>query len=90
VVGPTNGTGDYVGAGGVQFAEYRAECVADAIAAVLDQLAAEPERVRSEARLAAQSHFAVTDIVDQLEMIFAQALRAHTTRVPDAAPHRLN
>jgi glycosyltransferase involved in cell wall biosynthesis len=74
VVGPSNGTGDYIGTGGVRFADYRAGSVTDAIAEVLDRLDGAPHSIRTEARAAAEAHFHVDLIVDRLEAIFRDAL----------------
>jgi glycosyltransferase involved in cell wall biosynthesis len=74
VVGPTNGTGDYIGEGGVRFAQYRAEDVAAAVCEVLDRLEANPNLSRARARSAAIRYFSVAHVVDQLEAIFDEAL----------------
>jgi glycosyltransferase involved in cell wall biosynthesis len=69
VVGPTNGTGDYVGAGGRPFDEYTPESVAAAITRALYDLARDPPRVAAEARQAAVDHLAVEQLTDDLEGI---------------------
>ena len=73
VLGPSNGTGDYIGAGGERFPEYSASAVAEAIRRVLTL---EPEReaaLRVSARNAAVEHFAVDRVVDRLEEILRSA-----------------
>lgn len=74
VVGPTNGTGDYIDKGGVRFAEYRVGAVSAAVSDVLDRLAAAPAEVRGHARAAATAHFSVSDVVDGLETVFHETL----------------
>lgn len=75
VVGSTNGTCDYVDAGGATFADYRVEDVAAAIARVLDRLERSPEDVGADARLAAEAHLSVIHVVDGLEAALCQATR---------------
>jgi glycosyltransferase involved in cell wall biosynthesis len=73
VVGPTNGTGDYVDAGGARFSDYRPKAVAAAIAEVLDRLGRAPHDVGAEARRAALTHFSPDQVVDGLESALRQA-----------------
>jgi glycosyltransferase involved in cell wall biosynthesis len=75
VVGPTNGTGQYIDDGGARFADYRAESVADAIAAVLDRISADPDGVSASARRAAMKYFSVTYVVDGLEELFNDLIK---------------
>lgn len=75
VVGPSNGTADYIELGGVRCAQYTAASVAAAITCVLRDAEARPADVRARAREAALTHFAVKRIVDQLEEIMLDACR---------------
>lgn len=84
VVGPTNGTGDYVGAGGVIFDEYAPTSVAAAIAAVLHDTARDPARVHVAARQAAVDHLAVVRVADGLERAMAWC-RTSATNAPTRA-----
>lgn len=74
VVGPTNGTGEYVGAAGFRFARYCREDVAGAITHALDRMETDPATMRDHARAAAEKHFAVHRVADQLEGILREAL----------------
>jgi glycosyltransferase involved in cell wall biosynthesis len=62
VVGPSNGTGDYIADGGVRFAEYRPESVADAISRALQNRTT----LRQKARQAAEAAFDTARIADDL------------------------
>jgi glycosyltransferase involved in cell wall biosynthesis len=77
VVGPTNGTGEYVDGGGVHFERYDARSVAAAIAEVLDRLAADPAKMRAQARQDAERHFTAQAVVDALEGTFRDLLAGH-------------
>ena len=74
VLGPTNGTGDYVGDGGVIFSRYDASAVAAAVATVLDGVAADPTAWPARARTAANTAFDVGILVDRLESIVRRAI----------------
>ena len=73
VLGPTNGTGDYIGTGGVRFDEYSAPAVADAVRRIVTLEAAGEAALRVAAREAAVEHFAVDRVVDRLEEILRSA-----------------
>jgi glycosyltransferase involved in cell wall biosynthesis len=66
VVGPRNGTADYVGAGGVVFGEYEPKCVAQAILASLERRRARPAESAAAARAAAERHVSSEVVVDGL------------------------
>jgi len=76
VVGPSNGTADYIGAGGEQFGDYSAESVAQAIDRILTRIADDGGGVRAAAREAAVAHFTVGRVVDSLEGILRSATLA--------------
>jgi glycosyltransferase involved in cell wall biosynthesis len=73
VVGPTNGTGDYVGDAGVRFDRYDSAAVAAAVNTVLDGVAADPSGWCGRCRAAAELAFDVERVVDRLEMILRWA-----------------
>lgn len=73
VVGPTNGTGEYIGNGGARFSEYSVASVAGAIDRILGLLAERGSLIREEARKAAVEHFSVDSVVDRLEAILRSA-----------------
>lgn len=70
VLGPTNGTGDYIAGGGVRFTHYTASSVAAAIARALDDTAA----LRPRARAAAERAFDSEKITDGLISILRRAI----------------
>lgn len=73
VLGPSNGTGDYMGEGGARFSEYLPSAVAEATSRVLNLPAERVGRIRAEARKAAVAHFAADRVVDQLEATLREA-----------------
>lgn len=73
VLGPSNGTGDYMGDGGERFNEYSAASVAGAIRRVLGLVAHGSDGMRVKARKAAVEHFGVEWVVDRLEDILRTA-----------------
>jgi glycosyltransferase involved in cell wall biosynthesis len=74
VLGPTNGTGDYITGGGIRFAEYSASSVADAIARALDTA----RSLRPGARAAAERAFDPEKVTDDLISILHRAIsQAH-------------
>lgn len=72
VVGPTNGTGDYMGAGGVRFGEYTPRALAEALECLLHAADREAS-LHAAARQAAVEHLAVERVVDGLEEIMYAA-----------------
>jgi glycosyltransferase involved in cell wall biosynthesis len=82
VVGPTNGTGDYIDDGGARFASYAAPEVADAIGRILDSVVAAPGETARRARSAALAHFSVGHVVDGLEAALDQASRVERSVLP--------
>lgn len=73
VVGPTNGTGDYMGAGGVCFSEYTPASLVAALTRVLHEGERGP-LLGAAAREAAVEHLDVERVVDGLEQIMRSAL----------------
>jgi len=76
VLGPTNGTGDYMGDGGVQFAQYNAESVADAISRALQ----DRTTLRQKARHAAMAAFDAAKIADELVGLLHRATSQKSLR----------
>jgi glycosyltransferase involved in cell wall biosynthesis len=70
VLGPTNGTGDYIGSGGIRFANYSVESVAEAIRQALENEAA----LRPQARDGAEHAFDPEKIADGLISILQRAV----------------
>ncbi len=90
VVGPTNGTGDYVGTAGRIFDRYDAESVADAIAGVFDDLSRDADGMMARAaRAQAERAFAVETVINGFERVMQEAIGAATgaaTRWATGAP----
>jgi glycosyltransferase involved in cell wall biosynthesis len=70
VLGPTNGTGDYIGSGGIRFAEYNSVAVADAIGRTIENLPA----LRIAARQAAEREFDTKKVTDDLVSLLHRAI----------------
>jgi len=69
VLGPTNGTRDYTDGAAIVFDRYDAASVADAVNQMLDLIRQNPKEVADRSRAAAERHFQLAGIVDQLEAI---------------------
>jgi glycosyltransferase involved in cell wall biosynthesis len=78
VVGPTNGTKDYIGDGGVIFDDYAPTAVAAAIIKVLERERSRHDSMRLAARAAAVEHFSVDHVVDRLEAILSTSADRYT------------
>jgi glycosyltransferase involved in cell wall biosynthesis len=74
VVGPTNGTADYVGSAGYAFTDYRAESVADAMEGALEAVTREGPAVSARAREEARRHFAIDAVADRFFAICSDVL----------------
>jgi glycosyltransferase involved in cell wall biosynthesis len=74
-VGPTNGTADYVSPRSVVFAGYTPRAVADGMAELKRRCLADWPGMRAEARAAAETHFAVGRVADQVLAVVAAARR---------------
>jgi glycosyltransferase involved in cell wall biosynthesis len=84
VLGPTNGTGDYIAGGGIRFAEYTASSVAGALGVALDNIAS----LRPRARDAAENAFDPEKVTDELISLLYRAIsqtcrRNYTTELPE-------
>jgi glycosyltransferase involved in cell wall biosynthesis len=74
VVGPTNGTADYVDARSHVFPEYRPASVAAAVVAGLASATGQPDAVRRSARSAAERWFSPSSVVDGLLGVVADVV----------------
>lgn len=72
LVGPTNGTADYVGAGGARFGEYTSHALAAALRRILCEAERDPT-LHVAARRAAEDNLSVERVVDALEAIMRSA-----------------
>jgi glycosyltransferase involved in cell wall biosynthesis len=66
VVGPTNGTADYVDGHSRVFPDYTPEAVSAAVVDTIDAVRARPEEVAASARSAAERWFSTSSVVDGL------------------------
>jgi glycosyltransferase involved in cell wall biosynthesis len=73
VLGPTNGTKDYLGPAGFVFEEYTVDSLKDTIARVLALSKADREKLNLEAKSTAKSMFSSRRIIDELEGIITNA-----------------
>jgi glycosyltransferase involved in cell wall biosynthesis len=80
VVGPTNGTGDYIGDGGIRFSQYNASAVADAIAQALENTS----DLRPRAREAAEQFFDPAKVTDGLISLLHRAISQTSRRSLDS------
>jgi glycosyltransferase involved in cell wall biosynthesis len=76
VVGPTNGTREYLRGAGYHFAAYTPEDVCAALAAAAHDAANADRSLREHARLTAQQTFGVPRVTGVLEQILARAAAA--------------
>jgi glycosyltransferase involved in cell wall biosynthesis len=74
VVGPTNGTADYMSTGGLRFSEYTPQSLATTVTRVLYDLAVDPSGLNERARLAAVDQLSVERVTDGLERVLTSAL----------------
>ena len=94
VLGPTNGTGDYLDTDEFRFSAYEAPSVADAMAWAVQAMRTRREEVTAAARAAAERHYDVGQVVEKLEAILRQAAgqghgsRAGKSLVGLASHHR--
>jgi glycosyltransferase involved in cell wall biosynthesis len=76
VVGPTNGTADYVDESSEVFGSYEPRPVAASILAVIESRRARPDDVRRSTRAAAEASFAAARVAGRLLEIADQAVAA--------------
>lgn len=74
IVGPTNGTKDYLDSHSFVFEEYTPQALKDTMLRALEALDAAPKNSTMNTHKAADSKFQVSNIVDALERIFDDAL----------------
>jgi glycosyltransferase involved in cell wall biosynthesis len=66
VVGPSNGTAEYVGKQSFVFKEYTAESLRDALRAAVDAVRADQVGLAEDSRRAAEMHFRAEDVAEQV------------------------
>jgi glycosyltransferase involved in cell wall biosynthesis len=74
IIGPTNGTKDYIGSSSFVFDEYSPQSLKDTMVKAIQAIEQDREKVYYEARLAAEENFDLFKMVDALEDIFQQAM----------------
>lgn len=80
LVGPTNGTRDYIDKGGEVFEDYSVAAVASAARYVLARRLSTTDLMQAAARAAAERHFDVSSVVDRVEDILVRASRRQAKR----------
>ncbi|MDP2710956.1 MAG: glycosyltransferase [Solirubrobacteraceae bacterium] len=80
IVGPGNGTRDYVDAGGIMFDKYSSSSVAHALQMLLAGYDQREGDLRADARAAAERHFALDHVADGLESVLAEAIERATSQ----------
>ena len=80
VLGPTNGTADYVGDAGFVFSEYGPESVARAMERAMSAVASDGPELSARARTAARRHFTPSRVVDRFEVVCQELLARGTKR----------
>lgn len=80
VVGPSNGTGDYIGRGGQCFEKYSPAAVSETIGRILRLEKPALTGLRLAARAAALEHFEVSSVVDGLEAVLRSAIATSQRR----------
>jgi glycosyltransferase involved in cell wall biosynthesis len=74
IVGPTNGTKDYLGDSSIVFDAYTPEAIASAMAQMIDRIRSQGrEAIASDCRSAAERHLAAGPIVDAVEATIREA-----------------
>ena len=72
IVGPTNGTKDYIGDASLVFDAYTPESLAKAMRAMLESVERDPAGVSARSRAAAERHLDVDRVVDRLLAIIEE------------------
>jgi glycosyltransferase involved in cell wall biosynthesis len=76
VVGPSNGTADYIDSTSEVFGEYEPRAVADSMLAVIEARRERPDEVRRSTRAAADRWFAAPAVAGRLLEIVGEAIGA--------------
>jgi glycosyltransferase involved in cell wall biosynthesis len=73
VLGPTNGTADYVGDAGYVFSDYQAESVAEAMERAFHAVTHDGRAVSVAARAAANAHFGLENVATRFDTLCSEA-----------------
>lgn len=76
VVGPSNGTADYLDPRSEVFASYTPQAVADSVLRVVARTTADPAATRASTRASAERWFSTSAVVDAVEDVLQRAVRA--------------
>jgi glycosyltransferase involved in cell wall biosynthesis len=74
VVGPTNGTRDYISSDSIILEEYTPAALAEALEMVINRVRAEAADVQADARRVAEEHFTGDHVATQLELALEQTI----------------
>lgn len=80
IVGPTNGTKDFINPSSFVFEEYSAESLKETIKRAASAVKTSKIQIAREARSVAEQNFDVVNVVDQLEEIFDKFHQVRKTR----------
>ncbi len=74
IIGPTNGTKDYIGLSSFVFDKYSPQSLKDTMVKAIQSIKQDREKLSREARSIAEANFDLSIITDRLEEIFQRAL----------------
>jgi glycosyltransferase involved in cell wall biosynthesis len=74
IIGPTNGTKDYIGSSSFVFDEYSPQSLKDTMLRAIQSIEQEREKLSHEARLIAEANFDLSIVTDRLEEILREVL----------------
>ena len=75
IVGPTNGTKDYISSTSFVFEEYTPESLKQTMVKAIEAVSQNPEILAEDARRTAEKNFDILKVVDDLEEIFKQGVQ---------------
>ncbi|MDJ0594189.1 MAG: glycosyltransferase family 4 protein [Pleurocapsa sp. MO_226.B13] len=74
IVGPTNGTKDFISPSSFVFEDYTPESLKKTMLQAIESIEQAPEKLALDARETAEKNFNVSNIVDSLESLFQEAI----------------
>jgi glycosyltransferase involved in cell wall biosynthesis len=77
IVGPTNGTKDFISSSSFVFEQYTSESLKNTMMKALRSVEQCPEEIAQDARKTSEKNFSIIKVVDNLENIFEQAFENH-------------
>ncbi|MGB5632491.1 MAG: glycosyltransferase family 4 protein [Waterburya sp.] len=79
IVGPTNGTKDFISSSSFVFEDYTPESLKKTMLQAIEAVEQERDKLALDARETAEKNFNVSNIVDSLESIFQEAIELNST-----------